>query len=127
MRVMIVEDHSEMRRMISGIVKETLGSAAELLAFTGGEEASWSAVHHRPDLLLLDIELGAMNGFEVMERIRSLYPLLPVIIITSHHASAYKAKAELMRADGFLTKDHLSDLAPLIHRCISHPQGGSPS
>lgn len=126
MLIMIVDDHDDMRRMIRSVVERELGRANRIVEFSGGEEAVRSAERRCPDLLLLDIELRSMNGFDVMERIRAVHPSARVIFITSHNASAYRTKARLMHAAGFVPKDHLSDLSPLLLSLQTPvPKGGS--
>ena len=72
----------------------------------GGEEAIRLSTEGRPDLVLLDIKMPDVNGFEVLKHIRS-QPVLsdvPVIFVTAHANQPMIHKARSLGADGYITK-----------------------
>lgn len=115
MKIMIVEDHPDMRRMLKSIVAMAAQEPVEVFECVDGDEAvrTYDAVH--PDHVLMDVQLGSMNGFMTTERIREVHPEASVIFVTSHNTSAYRTKAKLLNATGFVSKDNLSELDQLLH------------
>jgi CheY-like chemotaxis protein len=78
-RVLVVDDDESVR---ASLKKVLLAAGYEVVLAAGGLEA---AVRFEPgeiDLLLLDLNLPNQNGWEVFERLTTLHPFVPVIIIT---------------------------------------------
>jgi CheY-like chemotaxis protein len=105
-KVLIVEDDSAQMALLRTIVRkeghevETAGNRAEVLA----------ALNRLPypELILLDVELPDVNGFQVLEKIRQ-HPTLKdvrVIMVTSRVGRADIAKGVLLGADGYITKPY---------------------
>lgn len=74
------------------------GDGAEALALT--EEL-------RPNVVLMDVHLPVMDGFEATRRIRASFPGTRVVFLTSTSSPEIAERAFLSGADGFLTKDSL--------------------
>jgi len=106
----------------------------ELFVCTDGREALDTVERVRPDLLLLDVALPTMFGFEVCERARQnpdLAGLKIVLIASIYDKTRYKRSPNsLYGADDYIEKHHIPDsLIPMIYRlaCGSAPVGPSPS
>jgi len=56
------------------------------------------------DLVLMDIEMPIMNGFEASEVLKEKYPNIPIIIQTAHCSQAHKEKAQAIGCNAFLSK-----------------------
>jgi CheY-like chemotaxis protein len=70
---------------------------------------------HKPDLMLLDISLGGMSGFDVARNIAALDQPPAFIFLTMHDQLAYREKAQKLGALGFVLKDHfVDDLPPIL-------------
>ena len=79
-KILIVDD---MRTNIN-ILKSVLGSGHEIYTASTGSEALWSAEVEQPDLILLDVDMPDMDGYEVCEMLKS-HPGtrdIPVIFVT---------------------------------------------
>ena len=102
-RVLVVEDHEENRR----IVRLLLGSAGiEMIEAATGEEGVSKAEQERPDLILMDIQLPGLDGYEATRRIKSNPALrhIPIIVVTSYALSGDDVKAFEAGCDAYVTK-----------------------
>ena len=102
-RVLVVEDTEDNRR----IVRDLLTSAGfELIEATTGEEGVVAAAEHRPDLILMDIQLPVLDGYEATRRIKADPELrhIPIIAVTSYALSGDEAKTRAAGCDGYIAK-----------------------
>ena len=102
-RILVVEDHEDNRR----ILRDLLTSAGfELLEATTGEDGVTLAETQRPDLILMDIQLPGLDGYEATRRIKALPALqhTPIIAVTSYALSGDDVKARDAGCDGYITK-----------------------
>ena len=116
MKIMIVDDHPDMRRMIRIIISAGGKWKDEIIECEDGEDALIQYAAHQPEMVLMDIQLKAMNGFEVTERIHAIDSQAKIIFVTSHDTPIYRMKARDMRAKGFISKDNLAELDQLLHQ-----------
>jgi DNA-binding NarL/FixJ family response regulator len=105
-RVLIVDDHpgfrAQARALLAAAGYEVVGEAAD------GESGVRVARDLSPDLVLLDVQLPDLTGFEVARRVHS-QPRPPVIVlISSRDASDYGSRIRRSGAHGFITKADLS-------------------
>ena len=80
-----------------------------------------------PDIVLLDIEMPKMDGFEVLEKMRASekLKLIPVIMITSRSGEKHRLRAVQAGANAYLTKPYLEeDLLMLIRRFVRGGEHG---
>ncbi len=102
-RILVVEDHEDNRR----ILRDLLTSAGyEPLEAVTGEEGVALAETHRPDLILMDIQLPGLDGYEATRRIKANPALrqTPVIAVTSYALSGDDVKAREAGCDAYVTK-----------------------
>jgi two-component system, cell cycle response regulator DivK len=102
-RVLAVDDQEDNRR----ILRDLLTSAGyEVIEAINGEEAVTLAESQRPDLILMDIQLPGIDGYEATRRIKS-NPVLratPLIVVTSYALSGDETKAMAAGADAYVSK-----------------------
>jgi CheY-like chemotaxis protein len=104
-KVLIVDDEETSRRILTIALE---GKERRLLFAKDGEEAVETAVRERPDLVVMDIDLPKMNGYEAAKRIRS-YAELEGTKIVAVTARTVKYSAEMARESGcddFVTKPY---------------------
>ena len=102
-RILVIEDQEDNRR----IVRDLLTSAGyETIEAGTGEEGVAAAEAHRPDLILMDIQLPGMDGYETTRRIKANPALrrIPIIAVTSYALSGDDAKALEAGCDAYVTK-----------------------
>ena len=102
-RILIIEDHEDNRR----ILRDLLTSAGyEPIEAVTGEEGLTLAETHRPELILMDIQLPGMDGYETTRRIKANPALrqIPVIAVTSYALSGDEVKAMEAGCDTYVTK-----------------------
>jgi two-component system KDP operon response regulator KdpE len=75
----------------------------DVLVAEDGVKALELVQGNMPDLMLLDLRLPRMNGFEVLENVRRQFDM-PIIVLTANAAEDDKVKALMMGADDYLTK-----------------------
>ena len=102
-RILVVEDHEENRR----IVRDLLTSVGyEIIEAVTGEEGVTMAESQRPDLILMDIQLPGLDGYEATRRIKAnpASRQIPIIAVTSYALSGDDVKALAAGCDAYVTK-----------------------
>jgi two-component system cell cycle response regulator DivK len=102
-RILAVDDQEDNRR----ILRDLLTSAGyEVIEAVNGEEAVTLAESQRPDLILMDIQLPDIDGYEATRRIKANPALrgTPLIVVTSYALSGDEAKATAAGADAYVSK-----------------------
>jgi two-component system cell cycle response regulator DivK len=102
-RILVVEDQEDNRR----IVRDLLTSVGfELIEATTGEEGVRQAHQQRPDLILMDIQMPVMDGYEATRQIKAIPELreTPIVVVTSYAMSGDEAKARAAGADAYIAK-----------------------
>lgn len=104
MRVLIVDDHAVLRDGLKNILDQPRGTAAFCEA-SSAREAIELVQRQEWDLVVLDISLGEISGFDVLKHIKQLRPKLPVLIFTMHPERQYARRSVKSGAAGYVTKD----------------------
>jgi DNA-binding NarL/FixJ family response regulator len=102
-RIFIVEDHPLMRETYSDMLSyeadmEVCGVAAT------GEEALEHLAGSRADLVIVDLSLPGMSGYDLIRRLRVEHPQLPSLVVSGHSANHYREIAKRNGAAGYLDK-----------------------
>lgn len=98
-RVLIVDDDAGVRTMLGRVLA---GEGYAVRSEDDGEEALAAARAEPFDLVLLDLALPPTNGWDIFSRLRTMNPLLPVVIITARFGEA--ATAAMAGAEALLEK-----------------------
>ena len=104
-RILVVEDQEDNRRILRDLLSSAGYEMAEAWDGKAGVEA---AKEQRPDLILMDIQLPLMDGYEATRRIKANPELkgIPIIVVTSYALSGDEAKARAVGCDAYLTKPY---------------------
>ena len=102
-RVLVIEDTEDNRQIIRDLLTSFDYELIE--AVDGAEGVSMAQAHH-PDLILMDIQLPVMDGYEATRRIRAIPELaaVPIIAVTSYAFSGDEAKTREAGCDGYIAK-----------------------
>ncbi len=102
-RVLVVEDHEDNMRIMS----DMLASAGyEVIKAVTGDEGVAMAATHKPDLILMDVMLPGLDGYEATRRIKdnAAQRHIPVIAITSYAMDGEESRAEEAGCDAYFSK-----------------------
>jgi chemosensory pili system protein ChpA (sensor histidine kinase/response regulator) len=123
--VMVVDDSVSVRRVISNLIRS---AGWQPVAARDGVEAleiiQQSA--QQPDLILLDIEMPRMDGYELMSTLQAqeAYRDIPIVILTSRAGEKHRRKAMELGASEYVVKPYQDEvLLSIIRHLVRDPQG----
>jgi two-component system cell cycle response regulator DivK len=123
-RILAIEDHAENRRILGYL----LASAGfEMIEAVTGEEGVAAAEKERPDLIIMDIQLPGLDGYEATRRIKANPALrhIPIIVVTSYALSGDDVKAFEAGCDAYVTKPFVPrELLAKIRMYLAQQPGG---
>jgi two-component system cell cycle response regulator DivK len=102
-RILVVEDQEDNRQ----ILRDLLANAGyEMIEAEDGQQALTQAAAHKPDLILMDIQLPLLDGYEATRRIKADPALkaIPIIVVTSYALSGDEEKAHAAGCDAYVAK-----------------------
>ena len=118
-KILVVEDQEDNRI----ILRDLLTSAGfDVIEAVNGQDGVDLAETERPDLILMDIQLPVLDGYEATRRIKGNPSLssIPIIAVTSYALSGDEAKAMAAGCDGYVTKPFRSrDLLEKVREFLS--------
>jgi two-component system response regulator NreC len=120
-RVLIADDHTLVREGLRALLegRENFEVIAEA---SNGLEAVERAQEMRPDVVLMDITMPGLDGFEATRRIVKMSPAIRVLVLTVHETEDYFFRVLEVGAQGFLVKDAAS--TELVAAVMAVHQGG---
>ena len=117
--ILYVEDNEMNRKIVRDLLKRT---KYQLIEAHDGEAGVAVALEKRPDLILMDIQLPVVDGYEATRRLKAdpILAAIPVIVITSYALSGDEAKARAAGCDDYVTKPYsprqvLSKVKEFLH------------
>ena len=118
-RVAIVDDHALIREGIKKLLE--LEDHFEIVALASdGFEALDAIKRHKPDVVLLDINMPNMNGIDCLKKIKEQYSETKVIILTIHEDADYLIETVNIGAEGYILKDaDVSSLMKAIQNVVN--------
>jgi two-component system cell cycle response regulator DivK len=104
-RILVVEDQEDNRQ----ILRDLLTSADfEVIEAADGEAGLTAAAAHRPDLILMDIQLPGIDGYEATRRLKAdaVLQAIPIIVVTSYALAGDDNKARAAGCDAYISKPY---------------------
>jgi CheY-like chemotaxis protein len=123
--VLVVEDYADAQEMYSEFLTFSGFRAASA---SNGQEAIDKALALLPDVILMDLSLPGMDGWEATRRLKRdpRTSAIPIVALTGHALAGASATARKAGCDAFLTKPCLpADLVAHIRRLLGMPERAS--
>jgi two-component system, cell cycle response regulator DivK len=124
-RVLLVDDYPDAREMYTEYLEF---SGFEVVEAGNGMEALQRAIDASPDIILMDLSLPVMDGWEATRRLKadSRTASIPVVALTGHALAGISEGAKKAGCDAFVTKPCLpEDLVREIRRILDRPPSSS--
>lgn len=102
MKILLVDDHAVVLDGVRRLLQTNLD--AEILEASTGEQALDIVATSKPDLILMDLNLGGVGGLEVIQRIKKADNPPRMIVLSMHSEPAYISQALKAGADGYVSK-----------------------
>jgi len=104
-KILVVEDQEDNRRILRDLLT---AKGYQVLEAVDGLEGITKAEVHRPDLILMDIQIPGVDGYEATRRIKANADLqhIPIIVVTSYALSGDDLKAFGAGCDAYVTKPY---------------------
>jgi DNA-binding NarL/FixJ family response regulator len=109
MRILIADDHEIIRRSVIRVLQSR--TDVECVEATTGKEAVEKALECKPDLILLDVRLPLLSGFDAARKIKQHQPDIPILFFSIHDTNEILEEARLV-GDGFVLKDQAVEILP---------------
>jgi len=113
-RVLAVDDHTLLRKGLAAVINAELDMKLVAEA-SNGEEAIEKFRMHRPDVVLMDLQMPGLNGIEATIRILSEFPDARILVLTTYNGDAQVLRALRAGARAYLLKGHDRELIEAIH------------
>ncbi|MVP02353.1 response regulator [Paenibacillus lutrae] len=107
LKVMLVDDELLVRLGIKSLIEWEQHGFTYLGDAPDGEKALELMQHEPPDILLTDIVMPRMNGLELIDRVKLLYPDMLIIVLSSHNEFDYVRKAMKLGVEDYILKTSL--------------------
>ncbi|HGY57165.1 MAG TPA: response regulator transcription factor [Caldithrix abyssi] len=114
MDVMIVDDCTKIRAMLSALLKNQLTDLKNIYECKSGTEAITCYEKNKPDWTLMDIRMEPLNGFSVSQKILDMNPRAKIMIVTSYDDPEYREKAKQLKVAAYVLKDNLNDVIAIL-------------
>ncbi len=116
-RILVVDDEDTLRTVLG---TELTSAGYEVSTATDGDEAISEVQNKKFDLLLLDIRMNRVDGFEVLKFVKKNYPSVKVIMLTGFADLKNAIESKKLGAEDFVSKPYdLVDLLTTIERVLS--------
>jgi len=107
-RILIADDHTILRAGIRSLL-DMVPNFEVIGEVDNGKDAIHQAGLLKPDLILSDLSMPKTNGTEAIQRIKSRYPDIKILVLTVHKTEEYVHAALKAGANGYVLKDDTSD------------------
>lgn len=118
-RVLVVDDSDIVRRSICHLL-QLQPDIKVICEASDGADAVRKVREHRPDVVLMDITMPVMNGFDASRLIKHEFPLTPIVIVSQFDSAPFAREAMAAGASGYVVKSNAAvELIPVLRRAVS--------
>jgi two-component system, NarL family, response regulator LiaR len=103
-RILLVDDHNVLRQGMAQVI-ESQPDMTVVAQAGNGQDAVNLAVQHKPDVILMDINMPQMDGVEAARQVTAVHPETGIIILTMYRRDDYVFEAIKAGASGYLLKE----------------------
>jgi CheY-like chemotaxis protein len=121
--ILVVDDAADNRKLIERLLAKT---GAHVDFAENGNEAVKQALDHRFDLILMDLQMPDLDGFEATRMIREKENKTPIVALTAHAVDEIRERCEKAGFNGFLTKPVNSKALLKVAKDLGHHGSQSP-
>lgn len=108
-KIFLVDDHPTVRRGIRELIQQE--PHLEVVGEVGSAERALHEIRSAPpDLVVVDLSMDGMTGFELIQRLKAMMPELPIVVVSIYKNPLSLRRARESGADGYVSKDLVSDL-----------------
>ena len=112
---MIVDDHAGIRKMIMSYLSDLVD---EFVEFDDCSEVMASYATHKPDLVLMDIEMKHTDGLTATREIKKAFPEAIIVIVSQWESDQLRENARKAGADRYINKTNLKPLRDLLKQAL---------
>jgi DNA-binding NarL/FixJ family response regulator len=105
--ILIVEDHPLMRKAVAELLAE--GDYGPCREAGTPEEALAAVTRQKPDVIIVDLSLGDVDGCQLIRSLKERHPKLPVLVFSMHADAAHVERAFQAGARGYVAKNEMGD------------------
>ena len=102
--LLVVDDSRSSRRVNVALVHDLFGEQVSCLEAASGEEALAVLAVHQVDLVLLDLTMPGISGYDVLAELRKLHLTVPVVVVSADIQRLAKERVAALGAVGFIEK-----------------------
>jgi DNA-binding NarL/FixJ family response regulator len=116
MRILIADDYNAIR---AGVIRILQSRGDEYAEATSGTETVEKALEWKPDLVLLDIRLPVLSGFDAARILKQHHPDTPILFCSIYDSPETLQEARLI-GDGFILKEKMVEMLPSAIEAVVH-------
>ena len=125
-RIVLADDHEVVRTGVRAMFEQQPGFSVCGVA-RNGQEVVDKVLELKPDIVILDLSMPLLSGFQAAIKIRQLMPAIKIFILSIHDTPLLKQVAHLLNVDGYLPKtatreEIIAAVNSVLERGISQPQ-----
>ncbi|MEN7528721.1 response regulator transcription factor [Cupriavidus sp. DL-D2] len=118
--ILIVDDHPALRMALRAHLSQLTG-VKRMYEADNGQAAVDSVRQHKPDLVVLDLDIPRMSGLDAMPRMLAVHPQVRVLVLTAQDPIPFATRARHAGAQGFVSK---TEDMEAIARCVETVRSG---